>query len=500
MDAVNPHWYVMNESRQFPLSDDASGLGDDGVRLPTDVLADLHIRFPRTAAKWAYLSSLSVTAGLVSLTIVGSTTAPSPADCEVDDESIDYAEILPLASLWLPKPIVLYRPYPLKALAGGVGGWVVFGEGVRRPDDYSGRFSSPSQAFLVDKAAKPYSIRQVESLRPLGHYRPLTGVVQLQGGDVMEVVTGVRRIEGADRRAIILRIREDQTDVDLEDLAGECGRRPESDNCLRTPLERINNVGPDCDGEITIQFGGCVSLRQASPVCGAVVSCNQSMDDVCGPPRGADDDGNLPNDYDDECVVITAEEGPMEDIVHPIETPGPTLFRTSGGWEQKGITTRLTSENAWSIFEVPADYAVRGRRFTVACAARNGKSSHNAGLALSLSFAGPEQTPTFLWAGVDWDRQRLCLLRQMETGLLPLASVPVSTKLSLNAFYRLEVVVDNTPSPEAMTTVRLIHTESERTVASMTELVSWREDSGRVAVAARNAISDFWEFQWEVPS
>ncbi len=42
----------------------------------------------------------------------------------------------------------------------------------------------------------------------------------------------------------------------LDDYSGLCAKRPESGNCEKTPIERINTVGPSCAGNLNIEFRG----------------------------------------------------------------------------------------------------------------------------------------------------------------------------------------------------------------------------------------------------
>ena len=125
MAARNQGWYDANANRAYPLDDGALLTTDDGEIMPSGILTDLQIRFPSTAAKAAFIGSVTVTANLVTITILGSQQQANPVDTPVFDEAY-----VPLAALTVVRPIA-GRHYALEAQYPGVGGWVVFGPGIK---------------------------------------------------------------------------------------------------------------------------------------------------------------------------------------------------------------------------------------------------------------------------------------------------------------------------------------------------------------------------------
>ena len=66
----NQQWYNLNETRDYPLSDSASALSNDNLRIPQGIISDIKIRWPDWAGKYAFLGSVAVTSGAVSVTVL----------------------------------------------------------------------------------------------------------------------------------------------------------------------------------------------------------------------------------------------------------------------------------------------------------------------------------------------------------------------------------------------------------------------------------------------
>lgn len=309
MAARNQAWYDANANRAYPLDDGASLLTDAGELMPDHILTDLQVRFPRSAAQCAFIGSVTVTANITTITILG---APSPA-VPTEDPAFD-TEYVPLAAVTVVRPIV-GRHYPLEALYPGVGGWVVFGPGVKEP--FTGRFNDVTQSAIIPSAARSYQDLPIADAGLFGTANPLTGLITLSGGTDIEVVAECRTTpvampgaacgEGDSRTVIVFRLK--NTDLDrsrnvFDIYRGPCSGRPESQTCGDPqPIEFINTVGPDCCGRLILEFTGCARITPiAAPYAGIVVDCSLGLADVClTPNRLPDADGFLPNDYTDLC-------------------------------------------------------------------------------------------------------------------------------------------------------------------------------------------------------
>lgn len=291
----NSHWYNMNQLRAYPVDESATVTDDEGTLLPSAILADLNLKFPRTAGKFAFISSVTVTERLATVTI------------QAADELDEDVGFIPLAVVTQTVPFQTGIPFTLEPQYPGVGGWVVFGEGLACP--YRGRFSTAQQSVLAYRAAKPYSPLPVTSLSKLANNRKLSGVITLLGQSPVQVVAESRDILGEERDVIVVRLVQPPSGENVFDLySGPCASRPETGTCGDPePVELLNTVAPNCDGNICIEFRGCGEISQLVSPCGVVIDCDLGLSDACTrQDRLPDADGRLPNEYDDLCFVAEA--------------------------------------------------------------------------------------------------------------------------------------------------------------------------------------------------
>lgn len=342
MTLRNQAFYNRNEGRPYPVSDEATGLDDTGARVPSDLVVDLNVSFPRVAAQRAYISALTVTEHLVSLVLLGTSGPSSPAST------------VPLASIDLPQPVVPYRSYPFRTIYPETVGWVVFGAGVVSPNvrDYAGRFTTPAQTILLPSTTHARLAFPITDIAKLHHHEPLTGLVRLASGNDIEVIRACREVpanppttgkvlcntlDTQARDVIVFRLKEStpagQPQRNVYDIySGPCAGRPESFTCGDPePIEFIGVVPPDCCGNIDLVFRGCAipsAVTQASVVvdevitetvtaCGVIIDCSLGLDEVCvTPDRLPTATGRLPNEYDDLC-----ESASSVSITLPPEEP-----------------------------------------------------------------------------------------------------------------------------------------------------------------------------------
>lgn len=320
MAVRNQHWYNANETRSYPIDETASRISDQGQSLPHNIISDINLRYPQILGRFPFLSSVGITDNLVSITIQAAATLGSdPALAPVAVFSI------------LQRELIEGRPYALEPQFPGAGGWVVFGSGVQ--EKFTGRFSGPLQALIAPRAARAYRPFPVENISKLNNNEELTGVVQLRGESPVEVVKEAREIDGEVRDAIVIRLIADASlqsggqEVNVfEALSGPCGRRPESGTCADpAPIEFINTVPPDCDGNITLELRGCAEIGEVLDQCGIVVDCSMGLIDACLDNRLPDEDGRLPNEYDDLCFFSEVSEEPPFVSPGPEVSPGPDI-------------------------------------------------------------------------------------------------------------------------------------------------------------------------------
>lgn len=339
-------WYVRNGQRKYPIDESCSAIGDDGTLLPEGFLVDASIWAPNQpySIKYVYVSSASVTDNLVSLTLLGCT----------DHLGSALATFVPLGAVSLTKPVVPYKNYPVEPLLSGVMGWVVFGHIVDSSERISLSFSTPKQSLLAPKAASFYDVPPIygagvygdDSTRLYGDV-----LVNAQSPIVSEVktmdlavnagsfVTGVTytihtvgdtnfMAVGASANTVgvsftatgsgsgtglattpkqMLVLSLEGTEAVLSGFSGTCGRRPETGNCVHTPITSVGGVEPDCNGNITVDFSPEIIVRNfinpdfpdKDPVNyyrgGICLDSLYSINDMCDKtPVLPDKNGNLP--------------------------------------------------------------------------------------------------------------------------------------------------------------------------------------------------------------
>lgn len=292
----NRDWYNSNATRAYPLDDAATARDDAGREVPGQVLVDCRIRFPSALGRYACLAGLTVGPGIVTALFAATGT---PARVPAGADPAPAGDFIPLAAVSVPRPVASYRHYPLQGLAPGVGGWAVFGRGVDEP--YSGRLSTPAQGLLLPRCAAPYRQPPVGGLGRLFAGNPLTGVVTLLGGTDLEVARAVRTVDGVEVDAIVIRLADSLNRNVLALYAGPCGGRPESYTCPRPPLERINAVGPDCAGDLTLDFRG-VRVAPFRDGGGLALDFSRGLAETCTEAdRLPDATGRLPAEHTDDC-------------------------------------------------------------------------------------------------------------------------------------------------------------------------------------------------------
>jgi len=341
----NQSWYNLNSSRDYPLDETASAISNEEERLPSDIVVDIRIRWPDLVGTYAFLGSVAVTPGAVTVTVL--------ASLDLSNASNAYTPIavisVPLDTLQPGKQYALASMYP------GAFGYIVFGSGTS--EAWSSNFSSPAQSLLTPRSARPYASLPVPSMGRLYDETPLTGVINLAADSPLEIVAAEREIGGISRDAIVIRLTEETANIldadtqsSFETFAGKCGKRPESKNCGNPiPIETINAVGPDCDGIICIEFKGCAVVGKNTDDCAIVLDCGIGLSDTCTPPALPDIEGILPSEKrpvmppapPDPEPVIPPEESITEGIVTSITLPYCDSFSdsvadyfsvTSGTW------------------------------------------------------------------------------------------------------------------------------------------------------------------------
>lgn len=296
----NQNWYNLNESRDYPLDDKATAISDGDDRIPQDIITDIRVRWPDWAGQYAFLGSLAVTPGLVTVTVLASSNLSN------DDSSY-----IPIAASSVAlSTLEQGRQYALESMYPGSFGYVVYGSGISNA--YSGRFKSPLQSLLSPRSCRPHAGLPIKGLGKLYDQIALTGMVNLAAESPFQITKEVRTISGDTKEVVVFSVTEEVgtgantslSESILQSLAGECGKRPESGTCgCPEPIEYVNAVGPDCDGVLTFEFKGCAVIGRNITLTSdgktdnsMVIDCSTSISDTCEPPFLPTIEGLLPSE------------------------------------------------------------------------------------------------------------------------------------------------------------------------------------------------------------
>lgn len=495
MSVRNAHFYSRNEGCAYPLDDAATAVDDRDTHLPSSIIVDMNLRWPEQYGRYAFVSSVTVTGTIVSVTIQAAT-------------ALNASTFSPLAVVSVPQPVELGRQYALEGQVEGCGGWIVFGRGIR--EAYRGRFSAPTQSHLLARTAKAYRALPIGGLRSYDAGAAMQGIVKLNAQEPLEIVKESRDIDGVVRDCVVLRLVEDAgldgniaVDSDgnpvtvndasvFREFGGPCSGRPESRSCGDPqPVEFLDVVGPDCDGVLTVEFRGCANVVQILGTCGVAVDCGLGLSSACTPAFLPNSEGKLPSEYD--AVVITPptppivpEEDLSETIIESGSLPYADCFKDreaqlfsvkSGLWGMEadnsnlwlpcpigGYSESLSTSVSGDSF-VPAeaytyatltaagrcitvwdgfDVSTLGRRFTADVKLTLGPdgASHNAGLVINYRpHASQPNRYVYHYAEIDFDSQQVRLSR-FNGGSIQTAGSAAAPGIVLGEWYKITVEVE----------------------------------------------------------
>jgi len=279
----NQNWYNLQSTRRYPLDDLSTGLDDGGEFIRDDIVVDCHIRFPNTAGKYLYVQGLTVSPGIVTV-VFGA----------VND--INAVAGNTVCAVSVIQPAAAYVHYSVTPLIAGVSGWVVFGPGIDTA--FSGRYTAARQTIIQPRNARPYEPLPIPTIGKLNVGTALQDVVSVVGSSPIKAEYKTITYDSQEYPAIVFRLDEDLVTTDynaLKQFLGSCGQRPESGTCPKQPIETINGVAPDCDGNIDIVFDGFTSAMFEN--CGGLdVTTDISLSATCDANKP-----KKPQEFQDEC-------------------------------------------------------------------------------------------------------------------------------------------------------------------------------------------------------
>lgn len=227
-DDTHIQWYNENEGRAYPLSESASRTTNDGRQLPDDILVDMGIMM-RPDYSDIYLSCLRITPVIVTL-------------------GISYGLRGIFIGTYARDSIVPNKAYPLvpSAVVDDVSGWVVFGTHVATGiEDY--RFSSSAQSGIERRA-----ITLVDRV-PVARLMRYGGTADQYVNKVVRLVAGsgvTIRVDPNNAQRVLIGLTEELKYA----TCNKCNEGANSDSCGVAPMRSIDDVCPDANGKLTIEF------------------------------------------------------------------------------------------------------------------------------------------------------------------------------------------------------------------------------------------------------
>ena len=316
MSIRNQNWYNLQSTRRYPLDEISTGEGDDGVTIRDDIIVDCHIRFPGNYGQYLYVQGLTVSAGLVSV-LFGAT------------DDLQATDGVTVAAVSLLKPVNENVNYAVTPLVSGLSGWVVFGPGI--DTNFVGRYAKPAQSLVSARCGRAFRALPIPTLGKLGPAKSLQGLVTLTASTPVkvtysenagDVIDGSSKIViGQATQALIFELDQSLISATYNPLSlfvGSCSQRPESGTCPKTPIESINGITPDCDGNIQLDFPGFVARpvvgcdpEHPEKCCGIDVLSTLSLSETClaGIP-------DPQKEFNDICCTPGAD-GPTDEYCWP---------------------------------------------------------------------------------------------------------------------------------------------------------------------------------------
>ena len=256
MKVVTRDFLNDNEFRKYPFDERATfdegdlDLNEMDPRPLNSLLTDMRLMLPKSLAASAFVSGISSSKSLVTVTIMGNPIVQNtfydpygPVDVDLAslptslNEQYSMLGSMVLARVQVKRSAALPgQVVPLIPVEPGVGGWVVFGSGILNDGIWS--FSGPKASSLSFQCVTRYDYGGVKSLGRKGFDTSVSGKVTLAGQGGVEVVE--------DDLGLAIRFAGSNLQVrqGLDSFKGDCGGRPESDTCLFPPIRSINGIVP----------------------------------------------------------------------------------------------------------------------------------------------------------------------------------------------------------------------------------------------------------------
>lgn len=252
-------------------------MDDTGVEMPDDLFVDLAIDWPVEEEGSLFLSGLTGSPTIITLSVSvkrPNGTVELLASGSADPRATDSVTLNAVGT-------------------NGTTGRAIFGYRAQRlTETQTYRFSTPEQSLIAMRCIRFYRQTGIQALQKQDISGSVVGLTEITAGSDLKVEIGERVVQGRTVTGLIIGLADRTTTTDLyERYAGQCGGRPESDTCTMPPVQFLQNVIPDCAGNVNLVFDPPIySETSAGHIS---VWLDLQLDQVCV-NRLPDADGNLP--------------------------------------------------------------------------------------------------------------------------------------------------------------------------------------------------------------
>ena len=242
MQIVTKDFLNNNEHQSYPIDVRASfeSYSTAEKSAVNSILTDMRMTIPRSLAACAFLANINITSSLITMTFMGAKDHPfspnTPAATQSSDKYTALGAIV-LATLQVRRTSNMAGvTVSLTPMSPGVGGWVVLGSGAAVLGQWV--FNGPSSSMISDRCITRYDYSGVTSIGKLGFDTVLSGAVNFVGQNGLEFST--------DDKGLALRFSGTKSEIKaaLNEYVGDCGTRPESENCTLKPIRTVNAIRP----------------------------------------------------------------------------------------------------------------------------------------------------------------------------------------------------------------------------------------------------------------
>lgn len=244
MKVVTREFLNDNAYRAYPIDVAATyePYTDGDVGAVNSLLLDMRLTVPKDVAVGVFVSNITVTNALVTMTLMGVDSHPFIALPDTVEPNEYYTALgaYVIATVQVRKSVAVSgAPVPITPEVDGVSGLVVFGPGVQNNATWA--FAGPASSLISTLAITRYDYAGLKTLGRTGFDTKLDGAVSLVGGGGVEVT--------ASDNVVSIAFEGTSADIrnSLDAYRGQCGGRPETGTCSFTPIKTVNYLAPYSD-------------------------------------------------------------------------------------------------------------------------------------------------------------------------------------------------------------------------------------------------------------